>query len=125
MGMAATVRWHDDTLHEMARWAARRYRLGKLDIVFRDGYRGFGFEGGSGTAEFHRGHAFIELNSRRTISKLVDILAHELAHCVALKRYRYGGHDKRFIKIGNELVHGWNALQQQERGAHGNASGST
>jgi hypothetical protein len=107
--MAATVIFHDDTLHEMARWAAKRYQLGQVDIVFRDGYRGAGYEHGSGTAEFHRGHAIIELNGRRTYSKLIDVLAHELGHVVAIKRYHYGGHDPKFIKTANELIFKWNS----------------
>lgn len=114
--MAATVRFYDDTVHEMARWAARRYRLGKVDIVFRDGYRGAGYEHGSGAADFQRGHAIIELNARRTYSKLVDVLAHELGHVVAIKRYHYGGHGAKFVKTANELIFAWNSHAAQREG---------
>jgi predicted SprT family Zn-dependent metalloprotease len=115
--MVANVTFHDDTLREMATWAARRYKLGRVDVLFSDRVPGKGYQHRSGVSYFQRGHACIELNTHRTISTLVQVLAHELAHCVALKRYRYAGHGRKFVKIGNELVHGWNAKQQQERGA--------
>lgn len=107
--MAARVQFYDDTIHEMARWAAKRYRFPKLHVLFRDGFRGSGYEHGSGTADFQHGQGFIELNERRTHAKLCEVLVHELAHCVALKRYHYGGHGRTFVKVANELVVGWNS----------------
>lgn len=114
--MAATVQFHDDTLHEMPRWAVKRYHFRTLDIFFRDGYRGFGHEHGSGSARFWRGHALIELNERRTHAQLLQVLVHELAHCVAIKRYHYGGHGPKFSKVANELVSAWNSHAKQLEG---------
>jgi len=114
--MRTRIQFHDDTLHAMARWAAKRYRLGTVHITFRDGYRVAEYEGGSGTAQFCGRHAIVELNARRTYRKLVDVLAHELTHCVAITRYDYYGHGRKFVKTGNELVSAWNSHAAIGRG---------
>jgi SprT-like family len=108
--MRTAVRFHDDTLHEMARWAARRYKLGKVDILFCEYLPGAGFTHSSGRADFQRGRGFIELNEHRTVSTLVQVLAHELAHCIAIKRYGYRGHGRKFVRVANEMISGWNSF---------------
>lgn len=114
--MAAAIRFHGDTLREMARWAARRYKLGKVDVFFCEHLPGKGYTHGSGQADFQRGHGFIELNEHRTYASLIQVLAHELTHCVAIKRYAYRGHGSKFVKTGNELVAAWNSHAAMGRG---------
>lgn len=115
--MAAAVQFHDDTLRQMATWAARRYKLGKVNIVFVDGIPGAGYEHGSGLADFQRGRGYIELNMHRTYSKLIQVLAHELAHVVTLKRDRVAGHGPKFRRNLDELISAWNSYAKPEGGA--------
>ncbi|GEM_PF-5393074 len=103
------VRFLDDTLHVMARWAAHRYRL-NVQVMFCDGIEGKNRDGESGCAYFvRRGQAVIELNTHRTHSALVQVLAHELTHVIAMRRFGYEGHGPIFRRNLSRLVADWNA----------------
>jgi uncharacterized protein YjaZ len=107
--MAANVIFHDDTIHEMARWAARRYRLRSVHIVFRDGIKRANGRASSGCVIVaESGFICIELNSRRSLNSLFDVLAHEYAHVIAISRHGTYGHGPTFKKILGKFIAAWN-----------------
>ncbi len=110
------VRFHDDPLRGMARWAAKRYRLGRIDVVFRDKIiGGRGWYHGSGCTYYPPDSCVIELSLRRTVFKLVQVLAHELAH---VKARPYGGHGPAFYREFKTIVTDWNRHVEELRKIH-------
>jgi hypothetical protein len=110
MPTANRVTWHDDTLREMATWAARRYGLGVVHICWASKIEKPNHEPcfGRMLCLDRKPPFYIELLESRTHVFLIQVLAHELTHCIALKRYHYSGHKKKFVEIGNELISAWN-----------------
>lgn len=110
--MAATVIFRNDTIREMATWAAKRYRLGRIEIIYcrsieksKCGRTRIGLT----TPLGNKGPFRIELLEDRTLSFVVQVLAHELAHCITFKRHRYPGHGSKFHGVANELLDAWNS----------------
>jgi hypothetical protein len=116
--MATTVRFYCDPLREMARWAARHYKLGEVSILFSDNIPGKrkGYVHRSGATYYWRGGITVELNVHRRISYLVQVLAHELTHVVVMKRHGPSGHGPKFVKTANELISRWNSFAATRRG---------
>lgn len=113
--MTSRAYFHDDTLRVMANWAAKRYRLGSVHIFWRSyipdpnrGLRcctsGATYYAKDGTSPF-----FIELLQTRSCTFLTEVLAHELAHCIAAKRHQSDGHGPKFEAIHRKLLSDWNA----------------
>lgn len=118
--MAATVQFHDDTIREMARWTAKKYGLGPVDVFFRsrieDSKGWAAYDGLTHGRPGTRGPFYIELSQKRFYGQIADTLIHELAHCIATKNLRYCGHGPKFKRIKNELIAAWNS-HARERGA--------
>lgn len=115
---ANRVTWHDDTLREMATWAAKRYRIGHIQIVWRSKIekpKGGGISSGCTICMDDKPPFFIELLEGRTHFDLIQVLAHELGHCIAIHRYRNHRHDKQFVRIANELIAAWNRRNEKRK----------
>jgi len=114
--MSQRVRVHEDTIHAMANWAARKYGLRHVSVFYRGRINGKNWQTRSGcTVSLGGGRFLIELNEHRSYSTLIQVMAHELAHCVTLKRDRMGGHGPKFVSNHMALVTAWNAYAAERR----------
>lgn len=102
------VRFVDDYLHMMARWAAHHYGL-DLQVGFVTDWKakpdGLGL-----TEAFSKTKMRITLNVvKQNLSDMMDTLVHELAHALTWKEKQTMRHGREFKKNFYRVVADWNA----------------
>jgi len=109
MAARAQVRFRDDSLREFARWAAKSYGIERLDVIWRERILDDDGKVSKGCANvFESGTQYIELSMANTYRKSIEVLAHEIAHLVVLRRCGYAGHGLKFATFLRGMIASWN-----------------